>query len=457
MTAGIGRPSIAVAISVEALKQDRRPSEPGNQALAVVSCCSRIGRRCERELQKIRALSDNVAPMDNKRAATAVLGNAIVEWLAGEALQNSEPATLYGELCQRLRGIGIPILRGQIGFRILHPLYDASVLTWTAQQGVVVEHFRPEQSSDDQFVHGPLGHALAHRLPVLRRRLTGDTALVDFAVLEEFRSLGGTDYVVFLVAFEQTGKSGIICSWVGDRAAGFTDEEIAQLNRITRELAIALKAKVERTVAQNVAHAYLGQRAGQSVLNGLIRRGDGEKITAALWYSDLRYSTALAERLPAEEFLNLLGHYFEMTASSVLEHGGEVVSLIGDAVLGLFRLEHTADEACGRALAAAQEARRRLGARPAETDASFDFGISMHLGRVIYGNVGVPERLQFTLVGSAVNEVVRVQDLTKKLGHPVLATASFVEATPACVWHPLGEHVLRGIEAPMPIFTPMMQ
>ena len=393
--------------------------------------------------------------MEEKPAATAVLGNAIVEWLADEALQNSEPANLYGELCQRLRGVGIPIVRGHVAFRILHPLYDASTLNWFVQRGVVVEHFRPEQSSDDQFVHGPLGHIAAHRLPVLRRRLTGDTALLDFPVLEELRSLGGTDYIAFLVGFERHGKNGIICSWLSDRAAGFTDDEITLLNRVTRELAIALKAKIERGVAENVANTYLGKRAGESVLNGLIRRGDGERITAALWYSDLRYSTALADRLPAETFLNLLGRYFEMTASSVLDHGGEVVSLIGDAVLGLFRIDRTADEACGRALAAAREARRRLVPPLAPTDANLDFGIALHLGQVIYGNVGVPERLQFTLVGSAVNEVVRVQDLTKKLGHSVLATASFVDATPGA-WRPLGEHTLRGIETPMPIFTTMV-
>jgi adenylate cyclase len=393
--------------------------------------------------------------MEEKPAATAVLGNAIVEWLADEALQNSEPANLYGELCQRLRGVGIPIVRGHVAFRILHPLYDASTLNWFVQRGVVVEHFRPEQSSDDQFVHGPLGHIVAHRLPVLRRRLTGDTALLDFPVLEELRSLGGTDYIAFLVGFERHGKNGIICSWLSDRAAGFTDDEITLLNRVTRELAIALKAKIERGVAENVANTYLGKRAGESVLNGLIRRGDGERITAALWYSDLRYSTALADRLPAETFLNLLGRYFEMTASSVLDHGGEVVSLIGDAVLGLFRIDRTADEACGRALAAAREARRRLVPPLAPTDANLDFGIALHLGQVIYGNVGVPERLQFTLVGSAVNEVVRVQDLTKKLGHSVLATASFVDATPGA-WRPLGEHTLRGIETPMPIFTTMV-
>ena len=215
----------------------------------------------------------------------------------------------------------------------------------------------PSRAAKISFLRSPMGHILTHRLPVLRRRLTGDTALLDFAVLKEFRALGGTDYVVFLVGFDRAGQKGVICYWLGDRAAGFADSEIMQLQRVTHQLSIALKAKIERNVAQNIAHAYLGKRAGQAVLNGLIRRGDGEKITAALWYSDLRHSTELADRLSAEAFLHLLGRYFEMTASSVLDYGGEVVSLIGDAVLGLFRFEGAPNEACGRALAAAQEAR----------------------------------------------------------------------------------------------------
>jgi adenylate cyclase len=392
--------------------------------------------------------------MEQQATETNVLGGAIVEWLADEALQDSEPAPLCNELCQRLRGVGIPVVRFQAGFRVLHPLYDASTLNWTADKGVVVEHFRPEQSGGDQFRRGPLGHILTHRLPVLRRRLTGDTALLDFDVLDELRAMGGTDYLAFRVGFDRVGETGIICSWLADRESGFTDGEIVQLQRVTRELGIALKSKIERNVAQNIAHAYLGKRAGQAVLNGSIRRGDGEKITAALWYSDLRRSTELSDRLSAEAFLDLLGRYFEMTAASVLDHGGEVVSLIGDAVLGLFRIEGAAEGACGRALAAANEARRRLSLpSPAEADTVFDFGISLHLGEVIYGNVGVPERLQFTLVGSAVNEVVRVQDLTKTLGHPVLATGPFADAV-ACPWQPLGEHSLRGLDKPMPILTP---
>jgi adenylate cyclase len=393
--------------------------------------------------------------MDNQAPPSTVLDGTIFEWLSNEALQDSEPGALYGGLCRRLRGVGMPILRGQVAFRILHPLYDASAVNWDAERGAVVELYRPDdRTGHERFMRSPLGHALAHRLPILRRRLTGETALLDFVSLEEMRAAGGTDYVVFVVGFGRATQNGILCSWLGDRPAGFTDGEIAELQRVTRELAIALKSKLERSVAQNVAHAYLGKRAGQAVLNGLIRRGDGEKITAALWYSDLRQSTELADRLPAEAFLNLLGHYFEMTASAVLDHGGEVVSLLGDAVLGLFRVEGGPEEACGRALAAAHEARRRLGASSASTDGPLDFGISLHLGQVIYGNVGVPERLQFTLVGSAVNEVVRVQDLTKQLGYPLLATAPFAEVTSGA-WQPLGEHPLRGFESPMPILTMM--
>ena len=390
--------------------------------------------------------------MDSQAAASTVLGHTIIEWLAHEALLDSEPAALYGELCRRLRGVGLPLLRGQVAFRILHPLYAASTVNWTAETGIVVDHFSAEDSAQDRFVLGPIGHTLTHRLPVLRRRLTGDTALLDFEVLKEFHAQGGTDYLVFLIGYDQVGRNGIICSWLGDRPEGFTDDEIALLQRVTRQLAIALKSKIERSVAQNVAHAYLGERAGKAVLNGLIRRGEGEKITAALWYSDLRHSTELAGRLSTEDFLNLLGRYFEMTAASVLDHGGEVVSLIGDAVLGLFRVEGSTQEACARALAAAHEARRRLGASQPTTGPEFDFGISLHLGQMIYGNVGIPERLQFTVVGAAVNEVARVQDLTKQLGHPLLATASFADAV-AGPWRPCGEHLLRGIETPMPILT----
>jgi adenylate cyclase len=391
--------------------------------------------------------------MDTEETGQTVLGGTISEWLTEQALHNSDPATLYGDLCLRLRGIGMPILRGQVAFPILHPLYDASTISWRADTGPVVAHFRPDVDGEARFRRTPIGHALANRLPVLRRRLTGETALLDLDDLEEFRALGGTDYILFRVGFDPAVRSGVLASWLADRPAGFTDGEIMELRRLTREFGISMKSRIERSVAHNVAHAYLGKRAADAVLSGSIRRGDGEKITAALWYSDLRQSTTLADRLSADDFLKLLGGYFEMTAAAVLDGGGEVVSLIGDAVLGLFRVEESPGEACRRALAAAHEARRRLAATArAPTNLPLDFGIALHLGQVIHGNVGVPERLQFTVVGSAVNEVVRVQDLTKQLGCPLLATAPFAAAAPG-PWRPVGEHVLRGLETPMPILA----
>jgi adenylate cyclase len=225
------------------------------------------------------------------------------------------------------------------------------------------------------------------------------------------------------------------------------------MQSITRSLAIAMNAKIERTIARNVAIAYLGPEAGNAVLKGSIRRGDGEKIGVALWYSDLRQSTRLYNSLPAEEFLNVINRYFEMTAGAVVDGGGEVVQFVGDAVLGYFRVDGDPAVACTKALDAAEEARRRaLSFVPGPGELPLDFGISLHLGQVIYGNVGVPERLQFTVVGAAVNEVVRVQDLTKQLGCPVLATAAFAAAA-AGPWRPLGEHRLRGRETPMQILT----
>src|SRR5260370_24909900 len=231
--------------------------------------------------------------MDNQAPQSTVLDGSILEWLSNEALQDSEPGALYGELCQRLRGVGRPILRGEVAFRILPPLYDASTVNWGAERGVVVELYRPEDSTGhERFVRSPLGHALAHRLPILRRRLTGETALLDFESLGEMRASGGTDYVVFVVGFDRASQNGILCSWLGDRPAGFTDGEIAELQRVTRELGIALKSKIERSVAQNVAHAYLGKRAGQAVPNGPIPRRGCAENTAAPWDRRLRPSTA---------------------------------------------------------------------------------------------------------------------------------------------------------------------
>lgn len=405
--------------------------------------------------------------MANQRrnAPSGLLSDDIAGWLAGEALGNSEPAALFESLCRRLRAAGVPIMRGNVSFNVLHPLYSAGALTWTAD-GVDVQLFDWNAGVSAQYLRSPMHHAIRHGLPILRRRLTGRTALLDFPVLPDLRDRGGHDYLLFLIPFAEhprddgplndpQGRRGIICSWVGDRPGGFNDGEIRLLQRITSRLVVALKGRLDRAIAHNVASAYLGRHAGQAVLRGAIHRGDGEKLQAALWYSDLRHSTTLADHDTAEGFLRVLNRYFEMTAGAIHDHGGEVVSFIGDAVLGFFRTDGDPGAACARALAAAREAQFRLATHEPDDDAArIEFGIGLHLGEVIHGNVGVPERLQFTLVGSPVNEVARIEDLTKTLGEPLVASEAFANAVPG-PWRTLGEHALRGIMRPIGILAPV--
>jgi adenylate cyclase len=395
----------------------------------------------------------------SRRGATSgVLSDAIAGWLAEEALGSSEPAALFEALCRRLRASGISVMRANVSFNVLHPLYVAGALTWTAE-GVDVRLLDREGRGSEEYQQSPIHHVITHALPLFRRRLTGRTALLDFPILPELRDRGGHDYLLLRVPFDGRQRGGfgdhrgIVCSWVSDRPSGFTDGEISLLQRITSRLAVALKGRLERSIADNVASAYLGKAAGQAVLSGAIHRGDGEKIQAALWYSDLRHSSALADHDTAEGFLSVLNRYFEMTAGAIRDHGGEVVSFIGDAVLGFFRVDVQVADACARALDAAEEARRRLAAHQPEAGAApLEFGIGLHLGQVIYGNVGVPDRLQFTLVGSAVNEVARLEDLTKTLGCPLVASAPFAHEL-ARDWRPLGEHALRGIANTTEVFT----
>ncbi|WP_421997731.1 adenylate/guanylate cyclase domain-containing protein [Reyranella sp.] len=378
----------------------------------------------------------------------------IGNWLSDEALEDAEPPALLEALCHRLTGLGFPILRVQIAFPMLHPLYQASILSWSPDGGMISTQMTAEEGTQERFLRSPIAFALARGASTIRRRLTGPEARLDFPVLEELRARGGTDYLLVPVSFEPTGTNGVMCSWVADRPSGFSNPEIDALTHIARQLAIAIRAKIERRIARNLAHVYLGERAGSAVLNGLIKRGDGEKLAVALWYSDLRGSTRLADSMTTESFLDLLGRYFEMTAGPVLDQGGEVVSLIGDAVLAIFRTDEAEASACPRALLAARQARRlhRASSEGRERP-EFDFGISLHQGTVLYGNLGVPERLQFTVVGSAVNEVVRLQDLTKSLDAPIVASDAFVRASSAS-WQPLGIHALRGVQVPVSVWRP---
>jgi adenylate cyclase len=389
----------------------------------------------------------------------------VADWLITRALAGADIEEVFNGCCERLRAAGIPIWRGSIGFSTLHPLFGGMSLIWKPQEGLISEnHLHGEMLNNEAFEQSPIAVVLKGSTSFLRRRLTGDDALVDFAVLEKFRDEGATDYLINASAFSETpttysSTEGMIASWLTDRNSGFSDRDIAALMRIQKRLAVACKVTIKEQTARNVLNAYLGRSAGDRVLQGQIKLGDGEEIDAVIWFSDLRGSTPLAESVTKPEFLAILNDYFEVTAGAVIANGGEVLRFIGDAVLAIFPIdvagmsENAAAEAAVAALQDADERLLRINEkRTADGKPAISFGAGLHVGEVLYGNIGVPERVEFSVIGAAANEAARIESLTKTVDHHALASKAFVDLCPDG-WASVGHHPLRGVGQEIEVFA----
>ncbi len=380
-------------------------------------------------------------------------------WLIDQALGDTSLEDLFQGCCERLIQAGIPISRGYVTFRILHPLYFSMGLTWVTGEPLLHENYghEPRGPLSDDFKRSPFYRMIMGNEHTLRRRLVGDQAELDFPVLAEFRDAGGTDYLGFAIRFGGNEFDGMAGSWLTDRPSGFSQSDIQSLLRIQQRLGVACKMRIREQIARNVVTTYLGTLAGQRVLDGQIQRGDGEAMSAVIWYSDLRGSTVMADTLPSDEFVQALNDYFECAAGAVQAEGGEILAFIGDAVLAIFPLDDAPDgaaRACARALSASKGARERLVAVNARRSGRpLSFSMALHLGEVRFGNIGVPERVSFSVVGPTVNEVARLEALTKELDQPVLASAAFVQHS-GNGWQSLGEFTLRGVGKPIEVFAP---
>lgn len=382
----------------------------------------------------------------------------LASWTASQALAEIQFERFYDSFCSRLVGIGVPIRRAHFSAHTLHPLFEATGCTWERGHGCAAEDYVYEAPEDrrDRWLHSPFRHMIDHQIPMMRRRLTGDDAMLDYPVLEEFRDAGVTDWLGFLTAFDSESKSGMVGSWATDAPNGFSDSQIAGLQFLQQPFAVAIKVAAQQRLAENVVHTYLGPVAGQRVLDGQIRRGDGEGLPAVIWYSDLRGSTQMAEAMGRDAYLAILNSYFEAMGGAISAAGGELLDFIGDAVLAIFPVENGAPEdACQRALDAAtcaDESLARLNAERADAnEAPLAFGLALHLGEVMFGNIGTQDRLVFSVIGSTVNEVARLQDMTKSLDRHVLFSGAFADALER-PWHDLGKHTLPGVGSPMKIF-----
>lgn len=382
-------------------------------------------------------------------------------WLLDQALGDSALAAIVSGAAHRMRDAGLPIARGFFAFSVLHPQYDAVSVVWQRGIETVTTNFpHVPGGQSEQYRRSPYYLMREQGLERLRCRLEGPPGEPSFPVLGELRAQGMTDYLAFTVRFGGDNDGVMNSSWATDRLGGFTESELAGLDRINWHLAATCKVAVQRQLMRNLVATYLGKDAGGRVLSGQIKLGDGQAIEAVIWYADLRGSTRLADTLPRQEFIDTLNSFYAAAGGAVEAAGGEILSLIGDALLAIFPVPSSGETLaapCERAFAAAVDARQRLaeinGGRVARGLSVLDFGVSLHIGEVLYGNVGVADRLSFSVFGAAVNEVVRIDELTKELGEPVLASDRFVQGSGRS-WRAAGAHSLRGIERRMAVFAP---
>lgn len=387
---------------------------------------------------------------------------SISDWLSDSALDDIELDALFLSFCQRLRDAGLPLARGHLAARALHPMFVASTVTWYRDGAPERDLIAAEDDNGEDWQLSPLAALLESGDDCARHRLAGNGGWRRFPLLVALAARGCSDYFAQLIMFGSLDRAmqrqdGCILSWACDSPDGFSDEQLATLYRFGRRFGVIAKLDRRERTADNIVSAYLGSEAGRRVLDGQIRLGDGERIRTALWYCDMRGSTALIERLSAELFLDLLHRYFRCTAGAVLAHGGEVLHFIGDAVLALFPVAAAGDVAAARAaLAAARDAERRLDAlndARAAGEPELSFGLSLHLGEVLFGNLGVPERINFSVLGPAVNETARLEGLTKTLGCRVVVSDVFAACLPLG-WRALGSHRIDGVGRALPLYAP---
>ena len=391
-------------------------------------------------------------------------------WLAKAGLRGEPEAALVTGFCERAVTAGLPVSRAQVFIDTLHPVYEGRLVRWgyDLSRPVVQEYGRtgsPGSDSDlepeavERWRSSPFFHMLQTGESLLRRRVTAESE-PEFPVLRDYRAAGMTDYVAIINRFAPEGIIGemdcIYSSWVTGRADGFTDADIAALKRVVPTLALAFKAAALARMTGTLMETYLGRDAGRRVLSGRIMRGVAERIDAVIWFSDLRGFTRITDSAP-EQVIPLLNDYADVIVSAIHTQGGDVLKLIGDGILAIFTAADRA-RACAATLAAATSARSEIAALNARRARDglpvTDVYLGLHVGEVFYGNVGSTERLDFTVVGPAVNETSRIAAMCRSVEQPVLVSETFanVDGMRSRLVS-VGRYALRGVAYPQELYT----
>ena len=398
---------------------------------------------------------------------------AITDWLAEAGLRSLSFDDIVDGFARRLNEVGVPVARVFAGMNTLHPMVRARSLIWDRATGPATRfEFRHVEIDAPILRESPFAPMILHGVSERRYDLTSPKPEHEVPLFEELRAAGMTDWLGRVFPFgelspqiggpadaERVGELWLVCSVTSDRPGGFADTHVAALRELLPVFALAAKATAMRALYEGLLAAYLGQDPAARVLEGTVQRGEVQSVEAVLFFTDLRGFTGLADTLPGRDLIGLLDDCFDCMVRPVVARGGEVLKFLGDGLLAIFRIEDKPRaETCAAALEAAKEAlalmaslaeTRRAGSLPTP-----DLDIALHVGDVSYGNVGADARLDFTVIGPAVNEASRIERLCDELDRHLVMSQSFARAADDSRHElvSLGRHRLRGVREETELF-----
>ncbi|MGL5164902.1 MAG: adenylate/guanylate cyclase domain-containing protein [Afipia sp.] len=379
---------------------------------------------------------------------------SVSDWLIGGARSAPRVDQFVNETCERMVNCGMPLWRVGVFVSMLHPSMIGRNFIWRRGAGVTMGSMAYGSEESDDYLSSPLATVFEQGLEVRRRLSDGNVGNSPF--FSDMRAEGATDYIA--LPLHMSDGEVHATSWITKDAGGFSDAQIDALRSLMPALTRMIEVWLLRRTAAGLLNNYVGGRAGTRILAGQIRRGHTETMHAAIWLSDLRGFTSLSDRLSSEAVVDVLNAYFDCQVPTILDHGGEVLKFMGDGLLAVFPIaenEGDAPTVCKRVMDAARESRANVAAMTyangMETLDGFRFGLALHVGKVLYGNIGGGDRLDFTCIGPAVNLAARLEKIAGRLGRTVVASNAFAGHIDAG-WTDLGMFSVAGFSAAQRVY-----
>jgi len=387
----------------------------------------------------------------------AARSGPLIDWLLRHSRQLAGPEQFIEDFAVRLRRARVPVWRMNLHLPPLHPLILGRIYQWVDGEAKPIEIMRDRDARGRlAFHHSPVAIVFRSGLSV-RRRLAGPDADVDFPLLEELRDRGATDYYLLPLEFSLSRRRGAV-GFTTREPEGFSEDAVSVIDHILPALNTVAEVYAGRMMLHDTLDVYVGREATQRILDGEITLGTGRSIGAAIWYTDLRGFTMLSETLDREIVLGLLNDYFGCMVPAVQAAGGEILKFMGDALLAIFKFEtRSREDTCRAVLGAALQASDAMASlnesRLARSLPGMQAGIALHIGDVVFGNIGAADRLDFTVIGPAVNLASRIEELCRDLDEPILVSQPFAALAGGGL-ESLGSHGFKGVTMRQELFRP---